>query len=241
MMKIVIVDDEKNVRIVIKKLLALVSTDYEVVGEAASIIEAKTVILNTDPDLVLLDIELEDGTGFDLLKQIDKPDFKLIFITAFNEYAIRAFKFNALDYLLKPIDPEELKVAIDKVKSTLNSQNELNLLLDNFEKNKTLKFQNLVVKTTQQTYFLPINNILYFQSDGSYSKIVTLNKTILASKNLKHFQELVPEELFIRTHQSYLVNKEHVAGLKGNNIVLKNNVEIPISVRRKKDIKKMLN
>ncbi len=241
MMKIVIVDDEKNVRIVIKKLLALVSTDYEVVGEAASIIEAKTVILNTDPDLVLLDIELEDGTGFDLLKQIDKPDFKLIFITAFNEYAIRAFKFNALDYLLKPIDPEELKVAIDKVKSTLNSQNELNLLLDNFEKNKTLKFQNLVVKTTQQTYFLPINNILYFQSDGSYSKIVTLNKTILASKNLKHFQELVPEEFFIRTHQSYLVNKEHVAGLKGNNIVLKNNVEIPISVRRKKDIKKMLN
>ncbi len=240
-MKIVVVDDEKNVRIVIKKLLALVSTDYEVVGEAASVVEAKDVITKTSPDLVLLDIELEDGTGFDLLKQIENPDFKLIFITAFNEYAIRAFKFNALDYLLKPIDPEELKEAISKAKSTINSENEINLLLENLENNKKSEIQKLVIKTTQRTYFLPINDILYFQSDGSYSKIITKDKNILASKNLKHFQELVPEELFIRTHQSYLVNKEHVAGLKGNNIVLKNNVEIPISVRRKKDIKKMLN
>jgi len=240
MIKIVIVDDENNVRIVIKKLLALVSNDYQVVGEAASVVEAKEIIEKTKPDLLLLDIELEDGTGFDLLKQISNPNFKLIFITAFNEYAIKAFKFNALDYLLKPIDPEELKTAIEKVKAEVNSTNELNLLLQNFETNKKNEEQKLVIKTTQRTHFIPIKDILYFQSDGSYSKIVTKDTSILASKNLKHFQELVPAEIFIRTHQSFLVNKLHIVSLKNNTILLNNDVEIPISVRRKSDIKKLL-
>ena len=237
MLRIVVIDDEKNVRIVIKRLLSLISNEYKVVGEASSVIDAKKIIETKKPDIVLLDIELEDGTGFDLLEQINKPNFKLIFITAFNEYAIKAFKFNALDYILKPIDPKELKESIDKAKSTINLENELSFLLENFENNKE---QKLVIKTTQRTHFIPINDIVYFQSDGSYSKIVTIETTILASKNLKHFQTLVPAELFIRPHQSYLVNKEYIIGLKGNSIILNNNVEIPISVRRILEVKKKL-
>lgn len=241
MLKIIVIDDEKNVRTVIKKLLSLVSSNYAIVGEAASVAEGKEIIAKENPDLVLLDIELEDGTGFEMLNQIDNINFKVIFITAFNEYAIKAFKFNALDYILKPINPEELKNAIDKAKTSISTGKELKLLLENFESNKKSEFQNLVVKTTQQTYFIPIEDILYFQSDGSYSKIVTEKKTILASKNLKHFQDLVPEDLFIRTHQSYLVNKNHITGLKGNVLILNNELEIPISVRRKADIKAALN
>ena len=241
MLKIVIIDDEKNVRIVIKKLLTFIKMDYKVVGEAPSIKEGKELILKTKPDIVLLDIRLEDGSGFDLLKQLPEINFKLIFITAYNEYAIKAFKFNALDYILKPIDPTELKEAIEKAQSEINTRNELNLLLKNMENNANSKEQKLVIKTTQRTYFIPVNEIYYFQSDGSYSKIVTKDTSILASKNLKYFQNLVPEKLFIRTHQSYLANKKHIIGLKGNHLVLTNNIEIPISTRRKKEILPILN
>ena len=240
MLKIVIIDDEKNVRIVIKKLLSLISSDYTIVGEAPSIKESIELITKTDPDIVLLDIQLEDGNGFDLLEQLPKIDFKLIFITAFNEYAIKAFKFNALDYLLKPIDPEELKNAMEKAALDIASSNDLKLLLNNLKSNKVSEVKKLVIKTTQKTHFIPINEILYFESDGSYSKIVTVSYAILASKNLKHFQEIVSNNLFIRTHQSFLVSKLHITGIEGNNILLKNDVLIPISVRRKADIKKVL-
>ena len=240
MLKIVIIDDEKNVRIVIKKLLSLISSDYTIVGEAPSIKESIELITKTDPDIVLLDIQLEDGNGFDLLEQLPKIDFKLIFITAFNEYAIKAFKFNALDYLLKPIDPEELKNAMEKAALNIASNNDLELLLNNLKSNKVSKIKKLVIKTTQKTHFIPINEILYFESDGSYSKIVTVSYAILASKNLKHFQKIVSNDLFIRTHQSFLVSKLHITGIEGNNILLKNDVLIPISVRRKSEIKKVL-
>ena len=241
MLKIVIIDDEVNVRRVIKKLLNLISSEYTVVGEAPSVAEGKSIIANTNPDIVLLDIQLEDGTGFTLLNQIPKINFKLIFITAYSQYAIKAFKFNALDYLLKPIEPNDLKEAITKATLAIDSENELKKRLQNLEQNINSSVKKIVIKTTNKTYFIDVSEILYFQSDGSYSKIVTTDTSILASKNLKHFQELVSEDLFIRTHQSYLVNKKHIVGLKGNNLILNNTIEIPISVRRRKEIKLIIN
>jgi len=240
MLKIVIIDDEKNVRIVIKKLLTFIKMAYEVVGEAPSVIEGKEIIEKTNPDIVLLDIKLDDGTGFDLLKQLSKIDFKLIFITAYNEYAIKAFKFSALDYILKPIDPTELKEAIEKAKDAIDTKNELDLLLQNMENNKNAAFDKLVIKTTQKTYFIKTDEILYFQSDGSYTKVITQDYKVLASKNLKYFQEILPKDQFIRPHQSYLINKLRTSGLKNNAILLDNGVEIPISVRRKSEIIKLL-
>ncbi len=240
MLKIVIVDDEKNVRIVINKLLTFIGIDLKVVGEASSIIQAKEVILKTNPDLVLLDIKLDDGTGFELLKQLAEIHFQVIFITAYNEYAIKAFKFSALDYILKPIDPLELKEAITKANKTINSKKELDLLLKNLDDNNNNNFKKLVIKTTQKTYFIAIEDIRYFQSDGSYTKIITKEYNVLASKNLKYFQEILPDNQFIRTHQSYLINKSHVSGLKSNMIIL-DDIEIPISIRRKTEIIKLLN
>jgi len=239
MLKIVIVDDEKNVRIVIKKLLTFTGIAYKVVGEAPAIAKAKEVILDTNPDVVLLDIKLDDGTGFELLKQLPKINFQVIFITAYNEYAIKAFKFSALDYILKPIDPLELKEAIIKADKSINSKKELDLLLKNLEDNNT-DFEKLVIKTTQKTYFIAIEDIRYFQSDGSYTKVITKEYNVLASKNLKYFQEILPNNQFIRTHQSYLINKSHVSGLKTNAIML-GDIEIPISIRRKTEILKLLN
>jgi len=238
MVKIVIVDDENNVRIVIKKMLNLLFTDCEIVGECASVKEALDVIPETKPDIVLLDIELEDGNGFSLLKQLPVLDFKLIFITAFNEYAIKAFKVNALDYILKPIEPSELKSAINKAKEMLTSEKELKKQLENINSEKIDK---IVIKTTENTHFITIDDIKYCKADGSYSYIYTTNKTILTSKNLKHFEEILPAQKFIRTHQSYLVNKSEIVSIKSNTILLKNNIEVPVSVRKKAKISALLN
>ena len=240
MLKVVIVDDEKNVRIVIKKLLSFTGVGYEVVGEAPSIAQAKEVILKTNPDLVLLDIKLDDGTGFELLKQLPKINFQVIFITAYNEYAIKAFKFSALDYILKPIDPLELKEAVIKANKSINSKKELDLLLKNLDDNNT-DFEKLVIKTTQRTYFIDIADIFYFQADGSYTKVITKEHSILASKNLKYFQEILSKEQFIRPHQSFLINKTHISGVKGEVIMLNNKFKIPISIRRKVETLKLLN
>jgi len=240
MLKIVIIDDEINVRRVIKKLLNLISSNYELVGEAPSIAEGKRIIAKTNPDIVLLDIELEDGTGFTLLNQISKIDFKLIFITAYNQYAIKAFKFNALDYLLKPIEPNDLKEALAKAESAIGSENELKELLSNLEQNKNSEIQKIVIKTTYKTYFVDVSKILYCHSEGSYTKIVLNESSILASKNLKYFQDLLAEYSFIRTHQSYLVNKIHVTGLENDTIILNGSLNIPISLRRKAEIKALL-
>ena len=245
MFRVVIIDDEVNVRIVLKKLLSLLYVDCEVVGEAGSIKLGKEVILSVKPDIVLLDINLEDGSGFGLLELIPNRKFKLIFITAFDEYAIRAFKFNAIDYLLKPIDPDELKKAINSAKNAVNSEDGLDFLLKNIAENKGIEakdnsFKKLVIKTNQRTYFILLSEILYFESDGSYSKVVTEKTTILASKNIKYFQEILPKEMFIRTHKSFLVNKLPIVSVKDNNVILNNDIKVPISVRKKAEILNIL-
>ena len=240
MIKIAIIDDEINVRELIKKMLKLISSTYVVVGEAASITGAKTMLLESKPDMVFLDIELEDGSGFNLLEQIPQIDFKLVFITAFNEFALKAFKYNALDYILKPIAPEELKNTLERVESMVYVEKETKALLENLKENKESKVQKIAIKTAKKMHLLEVDSILYCQSDGSYTKIVTEHESILVSKNLKHYQELLPEDIFIRTHQSYLVNKKHIRGLENDNILLKNDEIVAISARRKAEIKAIL-
>jgi len=237
MLNIAIIDDEKNVRTVIKKLLNILYSECNIVAEAASIKEAKHLLPKTKPDIVLLDIELEDGSGFSLLKQLPNLDFKLIFITAFNQYAIKAFKFNALDYLLKPIEPTDLQNAIDRAKNSIHSENELKKRLQNIEDEKNAK---IVIKTTNKIHFINLTDILFCQAEGSYAKIITKNETILASKNLKHFEDLLLDNNFIRTHQSYLVNKSEINAIENNFVILKNNTRIPISVRKKSEIISLL-
>lgn len=237
MFKVAIIDDEQNVRIVIKKLLGILFINCEIVLEAASIKEALISIPDVKPDIVLLDIELEDGTGFSLLKQLPALDFKLIFITAFNQFAIKAFKYNALDYLLKPIDPTELKNAIEKAQKSVLDENELRKMIGNVEDEKP---SQIVIKTVNKLHFIDIDDILYCQAEGAYAKINTKKECVLASKNLKHFEELLSERGFLRTHQSYLVNIAQIELLKNNVLILKDKTEIPISIRKKSSIVKLL-
>ena len=237
MFKVAIIDDERNVRIVLKKLLNLLYSNCKIVAEADSIKDAKAILPIIKPDIVLLDIELKDGTGFSLLKQLPNLDFKLIFITAFNQHAIKAFKFNAIDYLLKPIDPSELQIAIDKAQKSVSSEKELRKLIEAIEEKKNTQ---IVIKTTNKINYIHLSDILYCQAEGAYTKIVTKNETVLASKNLKHFHDLLEQDGFIRTHQSYMVNKKWVKAIENDTIILSNAMAIPISSRKKAEIKILL-
>jgi len=240
MTKIAIIDDEFNVRELLKNLISLLYKEIEIVGEAASVKEAKKMLSLTKPDIVLLDIELEDGTGFDLLDQLNTVNFKLIFITAFNQHAIKAFKYNAIDYVLKPISPEEFKTTLDNVMSQIFTENETRILLKQLKEGKDLEPKTIVINTIKEKHILTINDILYCESEGAYTKIVTLKITVLASKNLKHYQELLPKNNFIRTHQSFLVNKKAVVSFKNNYLLLTGEYEIPISSRKKTEIKDII-
>jgi len=236
MTKIAIIDDEFNVRELLKKLVTLIYKDAIIVGEAASVKQAKKMLATSNPDIVLLDIELEDGTGFGLLDELETINFKIVFITAFNQHAIKAFKYNAVDYLLKPISPKEFKSTLDKVLLKVSEENELQLLIAQLKKGKDFEPEKIIVNTVKEKHILQIDDILYLESEGAYTKIITKDLSVLASKNLKHFEDLLPKYQFIRSHQSFLANKKHIVGIRDTKLILINTTEIPISSRRRSEV-----
>lgn len=231
-MKTIIIDDEKQIREGLKILL-----EYQdvicLVGEAKTVAEGKEKIEALKPDLVLLDIQLQNSNGFEMLEQLEYLDFKLIFITAYNEYAIKAFKYNAFDYLLKPIDPQELNETIQRLHNEILS---VKPQLQNLKNNTTL--DKLVVKTTEETHILILKNIVHCEANEGYTFFYLVNgKRILSSKTLKEYDILLSKSGFLRVHQSHLVNISHIKSYnKNGKIILANNNEVPISVRRKKEV-----
>lgn len=237
-MRVLIVEDERDARNIIKLLLAEFFEDtFEIVGEATTITESLTLTREKKPDLVFLDVRLEDGSGLDFLKKLDKIDFQIIFTTAYDHYAIKAIKYAATDYLLKPVNPEEFKIAVQKAldkkqefEEYLKLQEELGL-----ETEKTIS-----INTTGQTHIVHCNDIIRLEADGAYTLIITKNNKILASKNLKHFEQFLPDEHFIRTHQSHIINKKYISGIKNDFIILENNHKVPLSFRKKTAVKNFL-
>lgn len=236
-MRTIIIDDEKQIREGIK-ILANNIPNVEIVGEAENIEDGEVLIKSLSPDLVLLDIQLKQNTGFDLLDNLEQKNFHLIFITAYNEYAIKAFKYNAFDYLLKPIDPEELELTIQRLEKQQNIQAEQ--LIEASKKNKEL--QRLVVKTTEQIHILPLDKIVRCEADLGYTHFYMNNgKRILSSKTLKEYNSLLPDDNFIRIHQSHLVNVKYITSYSKKGIVhLSNNEEVPVSVRKRSLVSDLL-
>ena len=189
-------------------------------------------------DVILLDIDLKDGTCFDILKLIPNPDFLPVFITAHNEYAIKAFKFSAVDYLVKPVDPEELVIALDKC-SKLTKERNLQKRLEALDLNLNSKFSNpkkIVLKTEQNLHLVDVNDIVNCEADGNYTTVfLNSGEKIIVTKLIKDFEDLLSDCGFARVHQSHLINKNYLKSYKkqDNCIVLKNNNLIPVSVRKK--------
>jgi two-component system LytT family response regulator len=213
MIKTIVIDDEKPSREVMCNYLEEYCPDIEIVGTAGSVSSAFKIIRKNHPDLVFLDIELGDGKGFDLLKMFEKVEFRIVFVTAYSEYAVKAFRFSAVDYLLKPVKIDELKEAVDKVRSLggtyLNSEN-ISALLKNIS-NTPASNPTLVIPHVKGFEVLRISDIIMCKADGYCTNFhLNGNRKIVSSKNLKQYEDLLPEHNFIRVHHSFLVNLDHV-------------------------------
>lgn len=215
MIRAVIIDDEKLARDVIANYLGEFCPDVEVVAQASSVKTALAAIQNTSPDLVFLDIEMPDGNGFDLLNMFEKIDFRIIFITAYSEYAIRAFRFSALDYLLKPVKIDEIIDAVARVRSAESrsmSTEIINSLLSNL-KSSSARQSTLIIPNLKGFEVLKVNDIIMCQADGYCTNFLLAgNRKVVSSKNLKHFDGLLEDQNFMRVHHSYMVNLDHVSG-----------------------------
>lgn len=228
-MKTIIIEDELHAQNALRKMLRLLVPDINILGVFATIKEAVPFLKQETYDLLFLDIQLKDGTAFELLEQLDDTAFVLIFTTAYDEYALKAFKANATDYLLKPINPEELEKALIKAQLQIEKRTFFQGDPANFK----LKPQRIVLKTIDQRFIVPIKDILHLEADGAYTIFHTTTDKILVSKNLKYYQEILQDYDFIRCHQSHLVSQAHIKSLKTNSLLLSNGDELPIAHRKK--------
>ncbi|MDC7997407.1 LytR/AlgR family response regulator transcription factor [Gilvibacter sediminis] len=242
--KAIIIDDEAFVRDHVREILEEnYSKEIVVVAEAHGVEKGLEAIEKFDPDLLFLDVNMGDGTGFDLLDKIPQKNFDLIFITGFDEHAIKAIKVGALDYILKPIDDDELLAAIDKSVNSRQSDSHLEKLLEvSGEYFRGSEKKRVILKTTDTVYAIYEDDIIYCRSDGNYTTFYTRQmEKIVVSKPLKKIEEILSESHFIRCHQSYIVNKQHV--LKYNKkgvLIVHMDIQVPVSSRRKDYTLKMI-
>lgn len=241
MLRAVVIDDIENIR---KKNMAIIKAtcpNISVIGQAESVASGVTLIKQLQPDLVFLDVEMPDGTGFDLLQQLQPISFKVIFITGYEDFAIRAFRFSAIDYLLKPLDAADLADAVKKAEDALSKEVfdlKLNNLFSNLERPKNL--QKLVLKTADRIYSVNIQDIVNCESDKNYTTFHFINAPqLVVSTNLKEYETLLTPYNFFRTHQSHLINMAYfdhfIKTEGGNTIVMKNKTAVPLSVRKKEE------
>ncbi|MBD3638243.1 MAG: response regulator transcription factor [Crocinitomicaceae bacterium] len=242
---IIIIDDESSARSTLNLIISNHLPDYSVIGEAESVKEGLQLIkaLGSSIDILLLDIELTDGTGFELLEKVDNVDFEVIFTTAYDNYAIKAFEFSAVGYILKPINIEELESTLNRIAertigSRSNTEIQLKTLLE-YQRTKEISFKKLVVPTVDGFEIIDLDYLIRCEGERNYTKFyLTDNRSFLSSKTLKKYEELLSEKGFLRIHKSHLINLSHVKKyLKsdGGSIMLSDGSEILIS-RDKKEI-----
>jgi len=238
-----IIEDEINNRIVLEKSLTEYIQGVEVVCFADNVKEGIKVIKDCKPDLVFLDIEIDGGTCFDILDNFKEIDFTIIFTTAYDHYAITAIKYSAFDYLLKPLDLEELEQAVFRFKEIkVNQQVNLEHLKRGIGNSK--KFDSIIVSTSSEDSVIKFEDITYLAADGNYVTFhLESGKKHLATKSLSHYEAILPTDTFCRIHKSHIVNLNHVETIdsgRTGNVYLVNNIQLNFAARRKAMLKKKL-
>jgi two-component system LytT family response regulator len=245
MLGALIIDDELHMRDSLAKLLGKHCPQVAVVGEANGVYSGIKAIQDLQPDLVLLDIQMEDGTGFDLLNSLKTIDFKLIFVTAYDQFAMQAFRFSAVDYLLKPVNPLLLVEAIERATQLMQKHHDLQMqaLQENLNNAKS-QDKKIILKTTENIYLLTLHDIISCESDNNYTNIYTSDgEKILVSKTLKEYDDLLTCCGFYRVHKSYLINLSHIKRFEkqdGGYIVLTNDMKVPVASRKRDEMLEML-
>jgi two-component system, LytTR family, response regulator len=243
-MKAFILDDEKHCRQVMETLLKKYCPEVEAIESYADPLSALEAVSNFHPDIVFLDIEMPGMSGFEWLSQCHDRNFEVVFTTAYNEYAIKAIKHSALDYLLKPVDKDELILAIQKAKREKQQQPEsrINQLLDSLQMPKAGK--RFAIPTLEGLTLINPDEILYVKSDGPYSHFYFTDKRkMVISKTLKEAEDVLPVQDFFRIHHSYLVNMKYVQQYlrgEGGEVILTNGESIPVARSRKQEFLSLL-
>ncbi len=239
-LRAVIIEDMQAALDLLEADLAKYLPQVEVVGSAPSVVSGLKLIKETEPDLLFLDIELKDGTGFDLLEILDRSDVRVIFTTASDQHAIRAFRFSAIDYLLKPVQPEELIAAVQKVEPA--SREKVNVLLDHWKDGSD--DQRITLTNADEVKIVAVGDIIRCEADNNYTTIYFQGGSkFLVSKTLKHFEKLLQLLGFFRSHQSHLVNMKYVQGFmksEGGYLMLKDGTSVPVAVRKRSELMKLL-
>lgn len=249
MVKAVIIEDEKKSRKALVGLLDRYCPNVIISGIADGMRDGLEMIRSTNPDVIFLDIQMPDGSGFKLLEQLDEINFEVIFTTAFDQYAIKAIKYSALDYLLKPIVPQELMEAVKKVEDRkVAKQSDVNrnidVLLDNIKTSST-EAQKIILTTAEKIHVIKVDDILRCASDNYYTNFFFTDGTkLLVSKTLKESESLLKEHSFIRPHKSHLINTRYIKGYmkhEGGYIVMSDGSKVPVSRRKKEMIIEIIN
>ena len=237
MVSAVIIDDIEKARSSLKRELEDYCPEVAVIGEADSVVSGLKLLKKKSPDVVFLDIHLTDGSGFDILELQGNLDFNVIFTTSSDAHAIRAFKFSAVDYLLKPIDPDELVVAVEKISNGGSKDTSINLLKDNLRKGP---LERVALHTLDKIQICRIDEIVRCEAQVNYCNFVFVDGTqLLVTKTLKHFDKLLSDSGFLRVHQSHLINLKHIKEYvksDGGYVVMDNGDLVTISSRKRHEV-----
>jgi len=250
MITALLIDDDSNLRSGMKGLLQLYAPEIKIIGEADSVDSGIEAINVLKPQVVFLDIQLNEGTGFDILEQVaainGKTTSHIVFITAHEQYAIKAFRFSALDFLLKPVDPDELQKVIEKIKNVVGKNDDyshIDLLLENIRK-KVDHFKRIALSNADGIHLFEISDIIRCESEDNYTKFYIKNsKPILISKTLKEYEDLLTEHGFERIHQSHLINLAYLKSYikkDGGYVIMADDSNLPISQRKRERLQELL-
>ncbi|KFC23443.1 LytR/AlgR family response regulator transcription factor [Epilithonimonas lactis] len=250
MVTAVLIDDDGNLREGMKAMLQIYAPEIEITGEADSVKTGIELIETAKPDIVFLDILMNDGSGFDILERLNhkfgKITSHIIFITAHEKFAIKAFRFSALDFLLKPVDPDDLQSVLKKIKAVIHQDHDnknIGLLLENIQK-KPGGFKKIALSTSDGIHLFEIKDIIRCESEDNYTKFYIKNhKPVLISKTLKEYEELLKDQDFERIHQSHLINLNELRSYikkDGGFVVMSDESQLPVSQRKKERLQEVI-
>jgi two-component system LytT family response regulator len=245
LIRAIIIDDEQESRNTISNILKNYCKNVTIVAQAENVMQGLEVIMAQKPDVIFLDIQMPDGSGFDLLEKIDRIDFEIIFVTAYDQFALKAIKFSALDYILKPVDPQHLLDAVGKIHKQPSDIDIISQKIHTLVRNKN-GFERITLPTFEGFKFINIKDIIRCEADNNYTHFhLNSGEKILVTKTLKEFDDILSGLEFIRIHQSHLVNTKFVDRyVKGDGgyVVMADGSEVEVSRRRKEEfLNRMMN
>ncbi|MFK8037616.1 MAG: LytR/AlgR family response regulator transcription factor [Crocinitomicaceae bacterium] len=244
-MKVVVIEDQLPLR---KNLIYQIresNLGFNVVGEASSVTEGTRAILQTSPDIVFFDIEIIEGSSFEILDALPALNFKSVFVTAYDHFAIKAIKYSAFDFLLKPFKPEELIQTLLKLKKTIHTKDDYKSKFEIlFNELKGKENPKIAISSLESVRYIMTNNIIRLEADSSYCSIHLVGgEVIVSSKNMKHYELVLPAHNFIKVHRSHIINTNMITAIlknDGGSIKLINNDEVPISRRKKEEFLELI-